>query len=242
MNDQTTAVALQQPQPVATIDDRPSDPMRLISAAMAAGAKPNEMTELYALVKQMRNDEAQARFGERLAEFQALCPRIYKGRKTQGSMAFAYASLDDIDAVVRPILANLGIVVMFDSAHTENLITVTVRVRVGSYYEDRQFSCPPPKEMRVTEAQKYGAGLSYAKRYALCAALNIVVTDEDNEDRLGGTIDADQLTELELLIRESGANESKFLVWAGVKNLADLPAAKYGEAVKMLRAKKGGAR
>jgi hypothetical protein len=91
-------------------------------------------------------------------------------------------------------------------------------------------------------SQKWGAALSYAKRYALCAALNIVVTDEDNEDQLGTTIDADQLTEIELLIRDVNADVPKFLAWAGVKTLAELPAAKYAEAARMLRSKKGGGR
>jgi hypothetical protein len=35
--------------------------------------------------------------------------------------------------------------------------------------------------MRVNETQKFGAALSYAKRYALQGALNIVVTDEDTD-------------------------------------------------------------
>lgn len=234
-------------QPVRA--DTPSvlTPMALLQTAIASGTSPNEMTELYALVKQMRLDESQERFAERLAEFQRDCPRIHKGRKTQGNFSFNYASLDDIDAVIRPILGRLNIVVTFDSEHTtannENVINVTVRVRVGSYYEDRKFGCPIPKDLRASDSQKWGAALSYAKRYALCAALNIVVTDEDNESLLGGAkIDAKQLRELEFLLDETGTNLAKFLHWAGVQNLADLPAEKYAGAVQLLNAKKGGGR
>jgi len=242
----STSIIPAEPQPVRAVAQSMT-PMGLLQAAIDSGTPLSEMKELYALVQQMRLDEAQERFAERLAEFQRDCPRIHKSRKTQGNFSFGYASLDDIDEKIRPILGRLNIVVAFDSEHTtannENVINVTVRVRVGSYYEDRKFGCPIPKDLRASDSQKWGAALSYAKRYALCAALNIVVTDEDDESKLGGgTIDADQATELELLIRDVRADEAKFLAWAGVKSIADLPAGKYPEAVRMLRAKKGGAK
>ena len=230
-------------QPVRA--DAPSaiTPMALLQTAIASGTSPNEMTELYALVKQMRADEAQERFAERLAEFQRDCPRIHKSRKTQGNFSFGYASLDDIDEKIRPILGRLGIVVTFDSEHTtannENVINVTVRVRVGSYYEDRRFGCPIPKDLRASDSQKWGAALSYAKRYALCAALNIVVTDEDDESKLGpDTITATQLLEIRDLLKQCPKDtESGLLNWLKLESLDLIPRGRLAEVVGNLKKK-----
>lgn len=244
MSEQTTAIALHQSQPVATIDDRPSDPMRLISAAMSAGVSVADLSRLFDLQERHEKQKAQEAYAEALTGFQRNCPRVYKARKTAGNFSFGYASLDDIDAVIRPILARYGIVIAFDSEHTtannENVINVTVRVRVGAYYEDRRFGCPIPKDLRASDSQKWGAALSYAKRYALCAALNIVVTDEDNEQHLIGaeTITATEMLDIRELLKSCPKDaESAMLNWLKVESLDLIPRKRFTEVVTALKKK-----
>lgn len=238
----TTSMIPAEPQPVRAV--APSDPMAMIQNAMASGVSIADLSRLFDLQERWEKQRAQEVFAEALTGFQRDCPRVHKARKTAGNFSFGYASLDDIDAVIRPILARYGVVIAFDSEHTtannENVINVTVRVRVGSYYEDRKFGCPIPKDLRASDSQKWGAALSYAKRYALCAALNIVVTDEDDESKLGPeTITATQLLEIRDLLKACPKDtESNMLGnWLKLDSLDLIPRARFDEVVSNLKRK-----
>ena len=93
--------------------------------------------------------------------------------------------------------------------------------------------------MRVNQTQRYGAALSYAKRYALCAALNIVVTDDvdDDANSVYETIDDQQELEITALIDEKNIDRAKFLKWMGVESVLDIPAKDYRKAMDALRRK-----
>lgn len=70
MSQPTTALA----QPGTTAVASANDPTGLIMAAYAHGAKPEDLTELYALVRQMKADAAQKEYAEALTAFQRECP------------------------------------------------------------------------------------------------------------------------------------------------------------------------
>ncbi len=190
---------------------------------------------------------AAEKFGAALAAFQAECPQIHKSRTTKGGKwNFTYASLDDVMRVATPIMARHGISTAFDSEHVAQdkgpaVINVTVRVRVGSYSEDRKFGCPVPTDLNASQPQQWGAALSYAKRYALCAAMNIVVTDEDQDAaNVMDYITMDQASQIERLLKESGANRQRFFEWAQIEGLEDMQKADFAKAVDMLQRKKAG--
>jgi len=165
------------------------NPMLMLQSLIERGADPAKLEKMMDLVERWEKNQAAQAFGAALAKFQELCPPIVKWRETKAKpgteFAFKYASFDDVMAAARPHLATCGIACAFDSEHKEESgvasLKVTVRIRVGSYFEDRTFTCPVPKDLKASEPQRYGAALSYAKRYALCAALNIVGTDQDDD-------------------------------------------------------------
>jgi hypothetical protein len=85
-----------------------------------------------------------------------------------------------------------------------------------------------------------GSAISYAKRYALVAALNIIVSDHDDDGQNAGTktitaIQADELNDM-LFNAPVGTLEA-LLEWAGVTTLAELPASKFNTAKKAIAAK-----
>lgn len=215
----------------------------MIQQAIANGAAPETLEKFLELHQRWLDARAKERFGEALAAFQSECPQIHKGRKTTGGgFNFHYASLDDVMKVAQPILARHGISLAFDSLHSTaekvNLINVTLTIRVGSYAEDRKFGCPVPTDLKASQPQQWGAALSYAKRYALCAALNIVVTDEDTDAaNVVSTITATEMIEIESLIAQSGTSLERFLAWLGVESLDLMPRERYKQASEYLRKK-----
>ena len=165
--------ALAQTNPLSIIRQVASDP----------NCDVEKLERLMALQERWEANEARRAFGEALAKFQSKVPIIQKNRTAQGAkMSFNYAGLDDIMVAIRPLLAECGLSISFSSDQTsEGNLHITVTLQHGTHCENREFTCPIPTEMRVNQTQKMGAALSYARRYALCGALNIIVSDEDLE-------------------------------------------------------------
>lgn len=235
--DDETALATRQPD--------------LIQLAIEKGMDADSLGKLFDLLERKEKNEAQRRFGDALALFQKKCPTVFKAKtakiKTKSGSEFSYnfASLDDVMAEASPILAECGISVSFDTEHSvANMLTVVCRLRVGGYFEDRKFTAPVPSDMAANEPQKFGSALSFLKRYALCAALNIVVTNDVDDDagRCFEFITKGEVATLKELLDEKGADFERFLKWAGIESLDRMPAKQLPKALDMLhRKQKAGA-
>jgi len=225
-------------------------PLALIQAAIEHKADPSYLSQLMDLQERFEKNEAAKGFASALARFQQACPIITRKRAAafKGVHAYNYASLDDIMRVISPILADCGLSVSFSAGATPTdppMLTATCRIRCGIHVETAECTLPIPAEMRVNATQKMGAALSYAKRYALCAALNIVVSDEDNDaGGLGDTISEEQAITLgdmvEALPEDSQKAFSKWLTDSvGAPGLHSIPAKRYGEVHAALKRKLG---
>lgn len=234
---------------------KPADvpvPMQLIEKALERGLDPSQLEKLFNLQERYEKARAAEAFAAALQRFQAECPTITKNRTVKdrnGAPMYRFASFDDIMATVGPVLNRCGITIDFDSEQTEGMLRVTVRLRVGSHHEDKRFSCPIPADMRVNDSQKYGAALSYAKRYALCAALAIVVTDQDTDaSTLYEYVRPEELEQLEELIKDSGADRKRFLDFVSeaanvkVPTLDKTPRSVFPKAVETLKRKQAEAK
>jgi hypothetical protein len=93
--------------------------------------------------------------------------------------------------------------------------------------------------MSVNDTQKMGAALSYAKRYALCAALNIIVTDEDDDAaKMSVTIDDKQAATIqEWMDTIPDFKPKPFFRWLEIESLSELPAANYDMVINELKRK-----
>jgi hypothetical protein len=98
------------------------------------------------------------------------------------------------------------------------------------------------------DAQGYGSACTYARRYALSAAVGICPEDDDangaiarNGSRAGNdtgeAIDDAQLSHLQQLASAGGADLAKFCAYFKVPSLKEIRAADYPRAVEALSAK-----
>lgn len=219
-----------------------NDGATLLAIIQQAAQQPDldiaKMQQLMELKREWDKDRAAEAYSAAITEFQRKCPQIHKGRKPVSGPSYTYASYDDVMVVVSPILAECGIAVTFSTDCADKAIKTTCRLRVGTHYEDHVFTIPVP-EMRVNETQKYGAALSYAKRYALQSALNIVVTDEDTDagNLPEATITAEQEVKLTEWIETTGTDRAKFLAFLKVGALSELPASRFENALEALKRK-----
>ena len=225
-----------------------NDGATLLSIIQQAATQPDfdvaKMQQLMELKRDWDRDRAAEVFASALTSFQAKCPVIGKYRtakivsKTGGSYEYKFAGYEDVMKQVKPLLDENKIAVSFSTSATDKGIVATCTLRVGTHSEKCTLEVPIPA-MNVNDTQKYGAALSYAKRYCLCAALNIVVGDEDDDGSTLGVqyITDEQAIQLQEWIDSTGADKAKFLAFLKVERLADLPASKFANAMEAIQKK-----
>lgn len=224
--------------------------MGLLARAVEAGASVEALERLVSLKERVDDRNARAAFFEALADAQEEMPEIPKKRTAQiatrsgGSYSYRYAALEDITRVIRPVLRRHGLSYAWDVSQGEGALVVTCVLRHIDGHEERaSFPVPVDTSARMSDAQKNGAALTYGRRQSLVAVLGLTTADDDIDGAEVGrsvdTITADQAADLDALLDEVGADREKFLRWAGVERLADLPADRYAKAVQMLERKRG---
>lgn len=98
-----------------------------------------------------------------------------------------FAKFEDLHKIVTPILARHNLVLTFNLGHNQQLVTVQpILSHANGYVEKGEFmSLPLDTSGSKNNTQGAGSASSYGKRYAMCAMLNIVTHDEDDDGNGG---------------------------------------------------------
>jgi hypothetical protein len=226
----------------------PPHPLTLLEKALDRGVTAEQLGQFMDLADRHKKNEAAEQFANAITKFQSICHTILKRRTAAvaGKFSYQFATFDDIMAEVGPALAECGLAVTFQTSQNEKtpqFLNVTCLVRCGIHVESTNCMLPIPA-MTVNDTQRFGAAVSYGKRYALCAALNIVVTDQDN-DAAGLIANMTEVhqADLQVLIDEKNVNLKLFLDYASeaskypCASLATIPDQMYPKLMDMLRRK-----
>jgi hypothetical protein len=216
-------------------------PLVWLQQAIDKGIEPDQLATLMDLQERFERNRAAEAYAAAITQFQSRCPQIKKERKPTSGPTYTYASYDDVMLVAGPLLAECGISVSFSTKTIDKALEATCKLRVGTHTEEHSFTVPVP-EMRVNDTQRFGAALRYAQRYALCGALNIVVTDEDVDagNLTVNTITEEQVIQIEDWILSTDSDRAKFLKAFSIEKLSDLPAAKFQNAIDAFKKKQAG--
>jgi hypothetical protein len=104
---------------------------------------------------------------------------------------------------------------------------------------------PLPEIIRgQNKAQQMGSASTYARRYALCAALGIVTGDDADDDGNGAGnqyLSEEQTKEVARLVDAcrgiASFIEPKFWEWCAAKTVSEIKADRYADVVRMLNSK-----
>lgn len=222
----------------------------IIASAVEQKLPAAELKELLALEREMRADRAKQAFIRAMAEFQATCPPIPRNHKAEfatrkGTMAYDYASLPDVVAVIDPILKPLGLYYRWPSAsEAAGKLTVTCEIsHVEGHSETSSYVVPVESSSGASPQQKYGSAGTYCKRQVLIMALALGTVDPDDDgcgDQPAETITDDQVRQIEGLL--DGINDAKeykrihksVLDYIERDRFADCPAAQFGRVMNKL--------
>jgi len=218
----------------------------LIQNALATGVSPEHLRELLAVRREWEADEARKAFNFAVSDFQRRAPIIAKADKAYDK---EYARMDRIWREIRPLLTELGLSVTWQICELRDggLCHVEGQLRhAHGHGEKLTMDVPVPELIKgQNKAQQMGSASTYAKRYAMTAALGIVTGDDDDGHRAGTLfVTHDQAVQIDELVQAcrglADFNEPVFWKWAKAESATEIEAARFGDVVKSLKNKLGG--
>ena len=207
------------------------------------------LRELCTLYRENQADVARQAFAAAFVALQRDTPRIKATeivRNNDGTERYKFAPYEKIMPQVQPLLDKHGFGVAFDSDVSEGRITsICTLTHIGGHSKTNRFSVRVSKPPGASEAQADGSTGTYAKRFALCNALNIVIEhdlDGDDARLLGAVITAERAKELRNRVADTDTSEAKFLAFAGATTFEEIFDSKYSELDKFLSKKEAAMR
>lgn len=227
------------------------EPSSLLPAILQVARDPAlDVAKLEALMEmqfKLEARQAERDFIEAFARLSAKMPRVKKTGVVdlgKGKGSFSFAKWEEMDKIIRPLLAEEGFTLSFDSAARPGeggglVVTGELMHRAG---HSRRASIPLPLDSGPgrNNLQAQGSTLSYGKRYCAEMLLNIV-REGDDDDGIKGAMrfaTEDELTEIRALIAETGTDEDKFCALFNVAHLGELPLTSVAPAKNMLAVKR----
>ena len=229
-------------------------PLALMQQVIAAGITPESvgvMERLVALDREMKKDAAAVEFAGAFSRLQTALKAFKPTKEVPGKdkegnriIKYTYLPYEEIMREVNPIAEREGLSISFSTDFAEGRIiqTCTIQHVSGHSKDYKAFVRAGAGPYGATETQADGAAMTYAKRYALCNALNILVErDSDGLDARneGHAISFEQAQTLKELAQEVKADIPAFLKYAGASKFEDIGSARYDGLYKSLAKLRG---
>lgn len=198
------------------------------------------MTQLVALKERMDAKEAEREFAAAFVALQGEMPKVTAMKAVKnndGSLRYTFAPYEDIMRQVQPSLVSHGFTVTFDNKIDDARVTILCTLmHTSGHSRSNSFTARigkgPPGS---SESQADGSANTYAKRFALCNALNIVIEKDDDARAVGGApLLPATMKELKERLAAVKGDEAKFLAVAQAAHWEAIPASKYEELDEML--------
>jgi len=230
---------------VATIE-KPTAVLDIISrVASDPNLDASKLMTLLDAQERIMNKNAEIAFNDAMSRLSSKMPRIVRSgsvgykNKDSGKMeeAFKFARWEDIDQKIRPLLAEEGFSLSFNSQAREGggaVITGTLS-HVGGHSRSASLPLALDNSGGKNNIQGMGSTISYGKRYTATMLLNIVTIGEDDDgDGDHDILTNEQAVEIDLMIPKDPAYKTRFLKFMGVKDVQSIHAGDYQKAVDAL--------
>lgn len=159
-----------------------NDPMSILKFAIERGADVSVIERLMLVREKLQAEAAKKAYDEAMANFQAECPIIVK-KKAGAKNAYRYAPLDDILSQVREIIRTHGFSFSVTSVVDSGWLLAQCKItHAAGHSEVSEFKVPiDNKNPMMSDPQRYGGAMTFAKRYAFCNGFGILTADEDTD-------------------------------------------------------------
>lgn len=199
-----------------------------------------KMQKILDVQERILNKQAQSRFAQSLIGLQGELPIIKKSGKISinGQVRSTYAKYEDIDKLVRPLLAKWGFSLSFNAQYDKNAVVVGKLLHRDGHFEIAEIALPYDSSGSKNNVQAIGSTLSYAKRYLIGMLINIVTEDEDDDAQSFDYINEDQVLNIESLMSEINVDKAKFLIFMRANSVNQIKKRDYNKAIQILEKKR----
>ncbi len=236
---------------LATVQREPSVAVMLQSALTSiqtgeiTGQHVEVLSKMMDLYERNEKREAEKAFADALVALQGETIRVEAtkavDKKADGSCRYRFAPYEEIMAKVQPMLTRHGFSITFDTEEGETRLTsVCTLTHKSGHSRSNRFACRYTKPPGSSDSQGDMSTKSYAKRGALCDALNIVIDHDDDARMEGPPIGKALAEDLEARVKACGANEEAFLRFAGAAHYEAIPDTRYDALDALLKRKEAG--
>jgi len=221
----------------------------MLTAIIDKGITLESVQVVGELMKFKEHEEARSAEKAFAQAFIALQSEIHKVKaakevKTKmGATLYNYAPFEDIMGQVSPLLKAHGFTVTFSTDYQVGppcrLVKSCTLQHVGGHKQTNSFAVRIPNIQNCSDAQNDGGASTFAKRYVLCDALNIVI-GADNDARFddaraeGGPITEAQARRIEERCEYLKIDRETFLKYAQAVDFEMIPASMHDELVRLL--------
>lgn len=220
-----------------------AEPAAVLSALLSLAKDPSLNIDVFdrliALQERSEDRQAERAFNQAFVRMQAKLPVVKrdgkleyekeKGKPETKYVVTKYARWEDIEKAIRPAYTSEGFSLSFKIAPrlTDGgglMVSAVLRHEAGHKEIGDPMPVPLDTSGGKNNVQGYGSALSYGKRYAAFAALNIVTEGDDDDGVEAGnrTLTREEALEIKTLVAESEIDPK---AWFGEK--LDYPIKQY---------------
>lgn len=217
-----------------------SESAQVLAVIERVAANPDadidKLERLLDMQERVMNRNAMQAFSADMAAMQAELPTVAETAK--GHNNAKYAPLEKINEVIRPVLQKYGFAVTFRTEQQDGAVSITaVLSHKQGHHQESTLVLPNDTSGNKNLVQAIGSTVSYGKRYALCALLNISTGDDTDgrPQQAPATLSAQQAKQLRDAAQMAGVDEAYICKTGNVSTVEDLPAERFTAALNHLK-------
>ena len=207
----------------------------------------DKMEVVMKMRREVLGDQAREAFMEHFAALSAELPQIerdgtvelVKDGRVMGK--YAFTTIENMDTILRPLLAKHGFAISFGSIDNKDSVTITGTLSGWGWERTSTYTLPPDNGPGRNAMQARGSSRRYAKRYIVDDLCNVVRKGKDDDARgaIEQLIDATQIKELSDLLKATQTIEASFLLTmvSGAESLHDIRQRDFPRLIMALREK-----
>ena len=213
---------------------------KAVQFALDNKATIEEIEKLLTLKERFDKAEALKAYNKAMSQFKANPPAIkkdkrvgYKPKDGGRDVSYSHASLYNVTESINKELSKYGLSASW-TPKQNGVISITCRItHVKGHSEEATLSAASDMSGSKNAIQGIGSTITYLERYTLLALTGLATQDMDDDGKATAieVIDEKQKSTLVDMLTEKSVSMEKFCSKFTIKELAELPKAKYQQAV-----------
>jgi hypothetical protein len=247
MNDQGNEGQIEKGDIVRVERAAPAETFAAVLMQMLANPDipADKMEVVMRMRREVLGDQAREAFMEHFAALSAELPQVerdgtvelVKDGRVMGR--YSFTTIENMDVILRPLLAKHGFAISFASVDNKESITITGTLSGWGWERTSTYTLPPDAGPGRNQLQARGSSRRYAKRYIVDDLCNVVRKGKDDDARgaMEALIDATQIKELVGLLKATASDEANFLkmMVSGAESLQDIRQRDFPRLIMALR-------